>query len=589
LANQITINELKTQRRWVLWRLEEVHAKLTKVPYRPDGRKASTDRPDTWRTYAECAEVVSQYSGVGVVLGTVEGVSVWGVDLDACCDAATGEFTPESRKIVIELDSYGEYSPSGTGCHVLGLGTLPGKGVKHPIPGCKAAEVYADGRYFTFTGRHLRKTPPVLVERQEAVTVLYRKVANAKPQAHGLTVAVPVGEEERFQRLMAGDTSDHHGDHSAADFALCVLLAKKHRFNPFKMEAEFRESGLYREKWERDDYRDSTITKAIVAVVKETPVFHHEADTDLLDEDGETEFLVESDKPGADGWFPLGELSIIGGASGVGKTSLVTPMLERIRQGQDVWGHKTTPRDYRVLLHDRSKKAMRRTAKALRLTQEALQRVIRLTSAQQQADAADVLEAAIVQNPGVQVWFLEGLDLWIPDMLKMSVVGPAIDRIQRVATRYNVVVLASVGAPKQKGKDKYYGRDSLFGSAALARKVETVVLLSLHDEKNPNSVRACWVLPRTTAATVMYFTWVDGVFTQTAEPQEQETTDTALYKMTVAVRYAFGLDEPITHRPSIGSKSTFYRWREWAHDRGIVLQSKGKFYLSAASGVTAEG
>lgn len=260
-------------------------------------------------------------------------------------------------------------------------------------------------------------------------------------------------------------------------------------------------------------------------------------------------------------------------------------MLERIRQGLDVWGHKATPRDYRVLLHDRSKKAMRRTAKALKLTQEALQRVIRLTSAQQLADAADVLAAAIEQNPGVQVWFLEGLDLWIPDMLKMSVVGPAIDRIQRVATRYNVAVLASVGAPKQKGKDRYYGRDALFGSAALARKVETVTLLSLHDEKNPNSVRVCWVLPRTGQAEVMYFTWIDGVFTQTTEPQRQEETDTALHKMTVAVRNVFALNEPVIHRPSIGAKSTFYRWREWAHEKGIVVRSGGNFYLSAGAGV----
>lgn len=298
----MTISELKKQRRWVVWRLETVHTKETKVPYQPNGRHASTDKPETWRTYAECAAVVSQYSGVGVVLGTVDGVSVWGVDLDACCDAATGDFTPESRKIVIELDSYGEYSPSGTGCHVLGLGTLPGNGVKQKLPGCKAAEVYAGGRYFTFTGRHLRKTPPVLVERQEAVTALYRRVANAKPPAHGLTVSIPVGDEERFRRLIAGDTSAHNRDHSAADFALCVLLAKRHHCNAFKIDAEFRESGLYREKWDRDDYRESTITRAVVAAAKETPVFQASDDADSMLEDGETRVSSGEPKPWC-GWM----------------------------------------------------------------------------------------------------------------------------------------------------------------------------------------------------------------------------------------------------------------------------------------------
>src|SRR5580704_2098672 len=151
----LTIENLKVQRRWVLWRLETVHNKQTKVPYQPNGRKAMANNPSTWHTYGECAALVSQFSGVGIALGTVEGVSVWGVDIDMCCDAATKKFTPESREIVIGLDSYGEYSPSGTGCHVFGLGDLPGDGkpIVRPIPGAKQIEIKGRGYYFTFTAR----------------------------------------------------------------------------------------------------------------------------------------------------------------------------------------------------------------------------------------------------------------------------------------------------------------------------------------------------------------------------------------------------------------------------------------------------
>jgi hypothetical protein len=54
----------------------------------------------------------------------------------------------------------------------------------------------------------------------------------------------------------------------------------------------------------------------------------------------------------------------------------------------------------------------------------------------------------------------------------MEVVGPVIDALQRIATRRDVAVVGTVGSPKQRGKDnKYFGRDSLFGSAALARKL----------------------------------------------------------------------------------------------------------------------
>jgi AAA domain len=572
----MTVDELQQQRRWILWKLETVNGKLTKVPYQPSGRKAMANNPATWRTYAECAAVASQFSGVGVVLGD----GVWGVDLDQCCDAVTGKFTPESREIVIDLDSYGEYSPSGTGCHVLGLGKLPGPGLKKPHAGCKAVEVKSDGFYFTFTGRHLSKTPGTLEDRQSEILALYNRVSKIKKDTR-LAVSIPVNEEERFQKLMAGDTSAYNDDHSTADYALCILLAKKHGCNAFKIDTEFRTSGLYREKWEREDYSENTITRAVLAVAKDKPVIFADPEHEPIEDDGETEFLVESlQGPGNDGWFPKGELSLIGAPSGVGKTSWAMPLLEKIRLGLDVWGHKVSkPRDYRVLLHDRSKKAMRRTARALHMSDEAMERIIRLTTDQQRRDPAEILQAAIDACPGVEVWFIEGLDLWIPDMNKMQVVAPVVDSLQRIATRYNVAVLATVGSPKQKGKDRYFGRDALFGSAALARKVETVVLMSLHDEKDPNSTRVCWVLPRAGRAERMFFIWQDGGLVQTAEPEDLPG-DSTYARITSAVQAAFKPGEPIVWNPSLAPRATFYRWRQWALDNGVVVQSGGQFYVA---------
>lgn len=545
------------------------------------------NNPATWSTHGECAAVASQFSGVGIVLGN----GVWGVDIDACCDAVTGKFTPESREIVIGLDSYGEYSPSGTGCHVLGLGKLPGPGLKKPHPGAKAVEVKAEGYYFTFSGRHLSKTPSELMDRQVEVLALYNRVAaiTNERKSIGLNVSIPVSEEERFQRLIAGDMSDYKEDHSTADFALCILLAKKYSCNAFKIDDEFRKSGLYREKWERDDYRENTITRAVTAVAKEAPVIFANPEDESIEEDGETEFLVESlQGPGNDGWFPKGELSLIGAPSGVGKTSWAMPMLEKIRHAQDVWGHKVSkPHDYRVLLHDRSKKAMRRTARALHMTNEAMERIIRLTTEQQKREPAEILQACVDANPGVEVWFIEGLDLWIPDMNKMSSVAPIVDSIQRIATRHNVAVLATVGAPKQKGKDRYYGRDGLFGSAALARKVETVVLMSLFDEEDPNSVRRCWVLPRAGKAEVMYFKWDTEGLVLTQKPEDVQDDSSANVRMMSSIHAAFKQDEPVVYRPSLGPERSFYRCKKWALDQGLLVQSKGKTYLPA-SGVRVE-
>lgn len=574
------IEELKAQRRWVLWRLQEVHGKMTKVPYQPSGRKAMANNRATWHTYAECAALAAQFSGVGLVLGTMDGVCVWGVDIDGCCDAVTGRFTPESREFVIALDSYGEYSPSGTGCHVLGVGKLPGPGLKKPHPGCKAVEVKADGYYFTFTGRHLSKTPADLIERQDAVLALYDRVSKlAGSKTDGLKVSIPVSEEERFRKLMAGDMSDYHDDHSRADFALCILLAKMHGCNAFKINAEFEKSGLYREKWERDDYREGTITRAIMAVAKDAQSIFADTDHDPMEDDGPTEYLVDAlPEPMHEGWFPKGEVSLIGGSSGAGKTSWAMPLLEKIRKGTDVFEHTAKPRDYRVLLHDRSKKAMQRTVKALGLSREAIERVIRLSTAQQSRPPAEILEAAVEREPGVECWFIEGLDLWITDPNKMEVVGPVIDGLQRIATRRDVAVLATVGSPKQRGKDnKYFGRDALFGSAALARKVETVVLMQLQDENDPNSVRRCTVLPRNGRAETLFFEWQSEGLCLTTEPQAVPELR-AIDRMEQRIFAAVQPGEVVRHQPGFGNRNLFFEWEKRALKEGKITRVNGKYF-----------
>ncbi len=587
---RVTIGELKQQRRWVLWRLETVNGKPTKVPYQPSGYKASIVNPTHLHTFSELEPHVPNFSGLGLVLGNIGGVSIVGVDIDACCDAHSGKFSPESREVVIGLDSYGEFSPSGTGCHVWCLAEMPGKGLQKPYPGAKQVEVKGDGYYHTFTGRHLGKTPATLEDRQEQVNALYARVsAMSPPKTAGLTVSIPISEQERFERLIRGDMSAYNGDHSAADFALCILLAKRHACNAFAIEEEFNKSALCRDKWlERDDYRQTTITKAIMAVAKEMPVIFSEPEDAMTEDDGVTEWIVEPEEGRREGWFPKREVSLIGGPSGAGKTSWAFPLLDKASQGAEVWGHKTKPRNYRVLLHDRSKQGMKRTADALGLKGEALARVIRLTTEQQRAQPHEVLEACIAQNPGVEVWFIEGLDFWVPDMMKADRVAPVLDALQRVASRGNVAVLATVGAPKQRGKDRYFGRDSLFGSQALGRKCETVVLISWADESDYNSARRCTVLPRNDRAEDFYFTWApDGGIVQVEKPQEEDRSSAA--RMLSAVRSMFKPDEPIVWRPSLGPETSFYRWRKAAKAEGWITEVKGKFYLRPGGVVRTEG
>jgi hypothetical protein len=143
-------------------------------------------------------------------------------------------------------------------------------------------EAYDRGRYFTVTGRHLAGTPQTIESRQEQLERVVQRVFGSSaaesenghgtngsaPKPNGLAddaliqKALSASNGERFSRLWSGDTSGY-GSHSEADLALCGMLAFWTGGDPIRMDLLFRASGLYREKWERADYREGTISEAL--------------------------------------------------------------------------------------------------------------------------------------------------------------------------------------------------------------------------------------------------------------------------------------------------------------------------------------
>src|SRR5690242_18524188 len=96
--------------RFVLWRWTWRSGKWTKPPYQPSGRLAKADDQTTWSTFEDVVKVADRFDGVGVVL---TGDGLVGVDLD---HSASGEMIEGwAREIIEQLNSYTEYSPSGTG------------------------------------------------------------------------------------------------------------------------------------------------------------------------------------------------------------------------------------------------------------------------------------------------------------------------------------------------------------------------------------------------------------------------------------------------------------------------------------------
>ena len=137
--------------------------------------------------------------------------------------------------------------------------------------------MYDHGRYFVVTGDHMRGTPTSIEGRQEQLEdVLARFLP--KPEAlqgeRAAPVAVDLDDEElldktmaaangaKFEQLWNGDTAGY-SSRSEADLALVALLAFWWGDDPPSIDRMFRASGLYRAKWEGQDYREATIAQAL--------------------------------------------------------------------------------------------------------------------------------------------------------------------------------------------------------------------------------------------------------------------------------------------------------------------------------------
>lgn len=268
--------ELKQRNQWVLWKLENVKGRWTKPPYRVNGQPADKTNPLHWTSFQEALAAYSSaqgaYNGLGYILSSDDPYTV--IDLDSCI--IDGELTEEAHSIVGSLNSYTERSQSGKGLHIFVKARKPGARCKNPKQGF---EMYDGAAYIAITGDHLPGTPETIEERQEEVNELYERylgrsskkekalelpAPKSPPMDDETIIIIACGAEngEKFKTLYSGDWSDY-GSQSEADQALCNMLSF-YTQDPEQIDRLFRLSGLYREKWERDDYRQETIRKAIM-------------------------------------------------------------------------------------------------------------------------------------------------------------------------------------------------------------------------------------------------------------------------------------------------------------------------------------
>lgn len=269
-------DELKREGLFCLWRYEKVRGRRSKIPYTLFGCRARSTERDDFCTFSSAVKVAFRYDGIG--LGIFDGYSA--IDIDDC--VIDGRLSELAKDVIRTMDSYTELSPSGNGVRIIfKAGDFSYDKEKYYINNRKnKLEVYVSGctnKYVTLTGNVLRDVP--IAERSaELWALLDYYMRKSPPSAEGgsrsltdegagklsddevLEKAKSAKNGRKFRELWGGKFPNSH---SEADLALCSMLAFWCGGDGAQVDRIFRQSALYRKKWERKDYREGVINLAI--------------------------------------------------------------------------------------------------------------------------------------------------------------------------------------------------------------------------------------------------------------------------------------------------------------------------------------
>lgn len=313
------MQKLKEKQIWLLWRRRERNGKVSKEPFSAKGGPTGTspEYGNTWVTYEEARSAAKRYQNAGIGFKIPDGVFFLDIDHKEMND-------PVVQDILSTFNSYTEYSVSGDGIHVYGLCdfsrlptyTDPKSGkvklskdfyMHHPSNGLELYVGELTNRYAAFTGdviidsplqdctdvlidflnRYMLRTQtrtikaedtkpkaPTKEKDEEPIDNMRKEKSQSKPRITDELVDKTIAKLRRrsngdkFSRLFDDGEMDRCTDHSTKDIALCFQIAFS-TSDEALIDAVFRRSALYRnDKWEREDYRDETISKAIEACCK---------------------------------------------------------------------------------------------------------------------------------------------------------------------------------------------------------------------------------------------------------------------------------------------------------------------------------
>jgi putative DNA primase/helicase len=271
---------------WILWKTEVRDGKETKVPVNPNNlSKAMVNESETWSDFDTADEISRDMAKYGLGFVFTKDDPFVGIDLDKVRDPDSGSVSNDDIRFIVEkMDTYTEVSPSGTGYHIISRGKLPDGRTRH-----NGIEMYDNARFFTMSGNHVDGSPQMTKERTAEMKLIHgaflekqEKKNNNRKKKHVKPTDVDMEDEEVIKRATSSASAKKFRDfwngrwehysydsQSEADMAFACMLAFWTGGDFEQTMRMFRESDMYREKWDEthysngDTYGERTVQKAI--------------------------------------------------------------------------------------------------------------------------------------------------------------------------------------------------------------------------------------------------------------------------------------------------------------------------------------
>jgi AAA domain len=231
-----------------------------------------------------------------------------------------------------------------------------------------------------------------------------------------------------------------------------------------------------------------------------------------------------------DGLLPTGEVHVLVGSSGIGKSTFLYDFINRWQHGAEIFGRKATRYPYIILSNDRSKAGIIRTLQRLGLNprlfniKETLSTVYRGGyledgRTQRMSDLEFTIRESVKKQPVLRVIFVEGLHIGQAEGNDYGATSRSLKGLNALCQELDLTIVGTTHTPKHGAVQST--REAILGSVANGGMIETVITFA----RVKDTIKLV-VIPRQERELTFWFAWSeDGKLVETDEPvHEAEET-----------------------------------------------------------------